>query len=86
MTHHTNDPAYEKRIQDAIASIANGFSMSVRAAAESHDVSRTTLQARINRRQATTKRPESQLLSLIEEDALVDYINQLYDWGVSMCL
>src|SRR3954471_16570916 len=74
----------ERRIQDAILALERQDYRSVRAAARAHEVPLSTLAHRAAGRSNSLgrrKRVSQQLLTPLEEEALVEWCTQLYQWG-----
>lgn len=75
----------EAAIQEAMSKYKNGEIKTVRAAAEQYGVPRSTLFRRIQgSKPRVHSHPEGQLLTPIQELALVDLILKLDDWGHPM--
>ena len=72
----------DTRMELAIAELKRNPAISQRQLAKEYNVPRSTLQARIHgRKSAKTYHEESQRLSVIEERALIGWIEQMTEWG-----
>src|SRR2546423_713231 len=74
----------EKRIQDALSALERQDYLTVAAAARAHEIPESTLRHRVAGRSGYMERPRKlsqQLLTPLEEEALVDWCKQLFKWG-----
>ena len=78
-----NEELLEKRIVLAIQAFRKGNYPSITAIAQAFDLPKTTLSYRLNGKRVSRRAAhiEQQLLTPVEEKAIVRWIKKLDDWG-----